>query len=93
MPTTCGSSTNMEVVTDMDERPWRMERVGHPHLDITIRHHTGHPTSHVFQRGKMVGGFVGPKAQYEARRHAQVLISAEYEKNGSPNGDVYRSQP
>jgi len=65
------------------QAPWTMERVGHPHQNITIRHHnTG--ASQVFSGDNMIGHFAGQNAERDARRHAIVHSIANYEYEGRP---------
>lgn len=68
---------------------WSLERIGHPHQNIAIRHHKNGALSQVFDNNKMVGHFTGQSAQADARRHAQVHSVASYETNGNPNGDEF----
>jgi hypothetical protein len=71
-----------KTVEETTERsPWSLERVGHPHLNIAIRHHNNGGVSQVFDGEKMRGHFAGQNAERDARRHAMVLISSRPNPN------------
>jgi hypothetical protein len=74
------------------KNPWSLERVGHPHQNITIRHFDDIGVSQVFSDDKLVGHFAGTNSQQEARRHAWVTSSSSYKTKGNPNGDEYSRQ-
>ena len=69
-----------------------MERFGHPHQNITVRHHPNGAVSQVFEGDTMIQHFAGQNAMQEARRHANVYAAHAMQYKGNPNGDEYSSQ-
>jgi hypothetical protein len=67
-----------------------MERVGHPHMEISITHRNHGLVSYVYKGNELHQSFVGQNSKRDARRHANVLVQHHYYTQGNPNGDAYK---
>lgn len=77
-------------MADNQDTGSRMERVGHPHMEISIMHRNHGLASHVYKGSELHESFVGQSAEQDARRHATVLVQHHYQTQGNPNGDAYK---
>lgn len=67
-----------------------LERVGHPHMEISIVHRPHRLVSSVYKGNELHQSFAGTNAERDARRHANVLVQHHYQTQGNPNGDAYK---